>query len=233
MNRILQIVGPPDTGKTTVADLLVHELAPASVLVLDASADQQISHRLTLEQPRQTLRQLMEQFESHPVQTREGVDWAFHDLVVSVGEDIDLLSLGALPDPLPETAAERLTYGLNRLMENYDYVVIDGFHPTLNRLITEREPMRVIAVATPERHELDFDALAPVRTPVVILNRAPEASLPEPFNSRLDRAIEQGEVRLIGRLPEYPTPDARIREMPAVFHNILLRLDLPLSTEQL
>ncbi len=233
MNRILQIVGPSGAGKTTVADLLVHELAPAAVLVVDASVDPQISRRLTLAQPRQTLRQLMEQFESRPANTQEGVDWAFHDLVVSVGEDIDLLSLGALPEHLREPAEEKLTYGLNRLMGNYDYVVIDGFHPTLNRLIKDREPMRIIAVTTPEGGELDFKALAPVRTPVVILNRAPEAGLPEPFNSRLDRAIEQGDVRLIGRLPEYPDPDARIREMPAVFHNILLRLDLPLSTERL
>lgn len=233
MNRILQIIGPPDTGKTTIADLLIHELVPSAVLVVDASGNQQLSHRLTLEQPRKTLRQLMEQFESQPIQTQEGVDWAFHDLVVSVGEDIDLLSLGALPGHLPETASEKLTYGLNRLMDNYDYVVIDGFHAALDTRIKNRELMRVVAVATPERYDLDFEALATVRTPVVILNRAPETSLPEPLNSDLDRAIEHGEVRLIGRLPDYPDPETRIREMPAVFHNILLRLDLPLSTERL
>ncbi len=229
MKGIFQMVGAPGTGKSTLCDLLIHELVlSASILAIDASPDHQLTQRLTLEPPKQTIGKLVQQFKgmSHP--TQESIDWAFSDITSSVGDDLELISVGELSDDLSETEKKTIVYGLNRLMDSYDFIIIDGRHPRLYHLLQHKEMIRLIWVATPEHYDFDPSVYERFQTPALILNQMPAGGeVPEEFETALNKALESESLVLVGRLPFYADPDERVRQLPGVFRDCLYRLDLP------
>ncbi len=232
MKGIFQIVGEAHSGKSTLCDLLIHELAlSASILVIDASPDYQLTQRLTLEPPKQTIGKLIQQFQSVQRPTQESIDWAFSDLTLSVGDDMDLITVGQLSDSLPETEKKTIAYGLNRLMDSYDFTIIDGRHPRLYQLLRHREMIRLIWIATPQHYNFDpstFALFESFQTPALILNQIPEGEeLPKAFEESLNQALEDEKLTLVGRLPLYTDPDERVRSLPGAFRDSLYRLDLP------
>ncbi len=225
MQAIIELTGPAGSGKTTLATLFSEELARASVLFIDASPDQKLTHDLAPEPPELTLGALFSK-PSEGTTIREAVDWAFHDLAVPVGEDNELISVGDLPQTLPDSAMAKLRYGLNRLIENYKYIIIDGHH-TLIRQCLPVEHLRSLILLTPDEladwqppHEAET-----LHTPALILNRYDR----EPLPTALEAALVQHQVRLVGKLPRYASPAECAQKLPDDFKNCLLRLDIPLN----
>lgn len=225
MQAIIELTGKPGAGKTTLSNILGDELSPASVLYIDASPDQRLTTMMAPESPQLTLGRLFSQ-QTDATGSREAIDWAFNDLAVGVGEENELITVGSLPDEIDLVSREKLRYGLNRLTETYEYVIIDGHHPLLRSLLPD-ERLRPLEILTPG----GFSGWNPPRegellhTPALILNRYSEEPLPKP----LDDAITSHQVRLLGKLPAYPTVEDCIRKLPDDFRNCLLKLDIPLN----
>lgn len=218
---VIEFLGEPGAGKTTLATVLGEELSSASILYVDASSDQRLTQILAPEEPAMTLADLLRQ----PATThREAIDWAFHDLTVSVDAEGDLLVLGELPENLAAADEERFRYGFTRLADAYDYLIVDGFHSLLHRSLPE-ETLHTLVVLTPGQTSHWQLPEGLMRTPSVILNKAGV----EPLSPTLDAALQAGQVTLIGKLPFYATAEECIRRLPDDFKNSLLRLNIPLN----
>ena len=225
MQAIIELTGKPGTGKTTLATLFSEELARASVLFIDATQNQKLTQELATQLPQLTLGELFSQ-PTEATSTREGIDWAFHDLTVGTGEENELMTVGNLPTALNDTELQKIRYGLSRLIENYQYVIIDGEQPLLRQLLPD-ENLRTLILLTPDQFE-DWQPPQdnePLHTPTLILNRYNQ----EPFPPSLEKALEQHQVQLLGKLPTYMTPEAFAEKLPEDFKNCLLRLDIPLN----
>jgi hypothetical protein len=224
LQAIIELTGETGAGKTTLATLLGEELAPASILFIDASLDQRLTIALAPQMPDLTLGRLFSQ-KADATGSREAIDWAFHDLTVPAGEDHELITVGMLPDTVEPLELQKLRYGLNRLVATYAYAVIDGFHPLLHELLPE-ESLRTVEIVTPEAFpNWQPPTAEALHAPALILNRYSG----EPLPARLDEAITQQQIRLIGKLPRYATTEDCIRKLPDDFRNCLLRLDIPLN----
>lgn len=222
---IIELIGSPNAGKTTLAIVLGEELGTVNVLYIDATPDQRLTEILAFDPPEITLSQLVKQAQT---ENREAIDWAFHDLTVAVSDEADLLTVGNLPETLNPADEERLRYGLSRLVIAYDYVIIDGFHPLLHRWLPEENVHTLLVLTTADWSTWQLpnapDASI-VRTPSVILNQYGG----EPFPAALDAMLLDGQATLIGKLPRYATADECIRKLPDDFKNCLLRMNIPLN----
>ncbi len=224
MKAIIEVTGRLGAGKTSVVITLGEELSPDPILYIDACPDQRLTIALAPKAPELTLSGLFVQ-NTEATGNREAVDWAFNDLTVSVGEEQELITVGPLPESIDETSLGKLRYGLTRLMEGYDFVIIDGHHPILHSLLPE-EYLRLLDIVTPN----DFSGwqvppeLERVHTPALILNRYADEALPP----ALETALNQQQVQLIGKLPQYSSAADQIRQFPDAFRNCLLRLNIPL-----
>ncbi|WP_303672564.1 hypothetical protein [Vampirovibrio chlorellavorus] len=224
MKAIIEVTGQPGSGKTSVVISLGEELTPASVLYIDASPDRQLTEALAPTLPELTLGRLVSEH-SAAAPSREAVDWVFQDLTVSVGEEQELLTVGELPLTLSEIQLQKLQYGLTRLIENYDYVILDGHHPVLHGLLPE-ETLQLLDIVIPR----DFsgwrltNGRAFVRTPALILNQYGNQDLP----ASLEEALQAQQIQLIGKLPHYPSEEERARQFSTAFGDCLLRLNIPL-----
>jgi hypothetical protein len=225
LQGIVELTGQTGSGKTTLATILGEELSPALVLYIDASPDQRLTMMLAPKFPELTLGRLFSQ-RTEATGSREAIDWVFHDLTVPAGEDQELMTVGILPDEVGLAEREKLCYGLNRLIENYQYVVVDGYHPLLRQLLPD-EHIRILDIVTPESFAewQPPKAETALHTPALILNRYSGEPLPRP----LDEALTNQQIQLIGKLPRYATQEDCIRKISDDFQNCLLRLNLPLN----
>lgn len=227
MLAVIELHGPTGAGKTTIANLLAEELAPANILLVDASPDRKLTTLLAPTPPSLTVSDLLESAQTASTH-REAIDWAFSDLTVPAGADQDVLTVGALGDTLMPLAQERLSYGFKRLIATYDYVIVDGYHPRIHALLPE-EFLRALLVLKPEHLEayLPSEEDAALATPALLLNQATQGSLPPV----LEQVLLQGRVQLIGRLPTYDDADRDAERLSANFRNCLLRLNIPLHLQ--
>lgn len=223
MHAIIELTGKVGVGKTLLAMLLVESFP--SALFIDASPDRALTLALCPQPPELTVAALFSR-RGEAMASREAIDWVFHDLVSPVGEEGDLMTLGELPGEMPPGEEEKLGYGLNRLMETYDYVVVDGFHPLLRRLLPD-ERLSTLEIVTPATWEAWKPTEAENRhhTPALILNRYRDETLPPV----LDEALIRRQVQLIGKLPEYGNLAECLQNLPEQFQNCLLKLDIPLN----
>lgn len=235
MKAIIQVIGPNNAGKTTICDLLLQELCSrgtVSLLAIDASPDMQLTRHLTLDSAKQTLNDVTQRFGEKPSLSNEAIDWQFNDLTMVVNSEIDLLTVGPMPKQLPVGIEKMVSYGLNRLIEGYDAILIDGEHPFFSRYLPT-EQIKTLVVITPTRWEKRFilPEQEPYKTPTVIINQCDEkalsAHLVGEIGDALDEALDGGLIRLIGKLPQYTSQDQIHRDFPQAFHNCLLRMDLP------
>lgn len=224
MKAIIEVTGLPGSGKTSVVISLGEELAPASILYLDASPDRHLTEALAPTPPALTLGCLVSDH-SAAAPSREAVDWVFQDLTVSVGEEQELLTVGELPQALGSVALQKLQYGLTRLIKNYDYVILDGYHPILHHMLPE-DTLQQLEVIIPR----DFQTWHPrsarafIRTPAVLLNQYNN----EAFSPSLEEALREQQIQLIGKLPHYTSDEARSRLFSTAFEDCLMRLNIPL-----
>jgi hypothetical protein len=224
MLAIIELSGETGAGKSTIANLLGEELAPAGLLFIDASPDQRLTLMLAPEPPELTLGNLFSRRQD-ATGSREAIDWAFTDLTVPAGEENDLLTVGALDAEIGPVEREKLRYGLNRLIAHYDYVVIDGLHPVIHALLPE-ESTHTLTLLTPSHLAQWLPPETATQTPALLLNRYNQ----EPYTPVLEEALHQGRVQLIGKLPRYATSEDCIRQMPDDFRNCLLRMNIPLKS---
>jgi energy-coupling factor transporter ATP-binding protein EcfA2 len=218
--ELLQLIGPTGTGKTTLTRLLLEAIPQATVLAIDASPDMGLT-RLLKDNPPQTLADVLDKVPSQPSRNLETIDWVFHDLPVPVQDDLDLVTLGDLSVELPVLLGDSLRYGLQRLVNDYQYVIIDGYHAGLSALLPAGQ-LQTLVVVTPQYPALPA-YLPKSPTPAVILNRFQPEALQ---SASLDYALAQGDVTLIGKLPDLDASgDDLESQLQPLFRNCLLRLD--------
>jgi hypothetical protein len=225
MKAIIEVTGRLGAGKTNVVITMGEALSPASILYIDASADQKLTHTLAPQLPQLTLGQLISQH-TEAATPREAVDWVFHDLAITVGDEQELITVGNLPEQLDAAELTPLKYGLTRLIENYDYIILDGHHPVLHTLLPE-ETLQLLDIVTPEDfpHWHLTNGRELIRTPALILNRYSN----EPLPANLETALSEQRIQLIGKLPRYQAFNEQFRLFSDAFGNCLLRLNIPLS----
>jgi cellulose biosynthesis protein BcsQ len=224
MLAVIELTGVVGAGKTLIAQLLGDELAPASILFIDASPDQRLTHVLSPDPPTLTLGSL---FESHPeaIKSREAIDWVFSDLTVPAGEENEILTVGDLPEAINLIEQEKLRYGLSRLIEPYDYLIVDGVHPIIHPLLP-KDSLYTLTILTPnDWQQWKESKLEPdVQTPALILNQYQQ----EPFPPALDHALLQDKIHLIGKLPRYSSPEECASRAASDFEDCMRRLNVPL-----
>jgi hypothetical protein len=207
---LLLIVGPTGSGKTEITRLLLQHL-PSNGLVIDASPDRDLSHQLGIQHPA-TVNQLAE--DPNQYHHAEALDWAFHDLLQPIHPHLDLITWGQAP---LNTFTQTI---LTRLLKRVDWAVIDGPDAALSQWLRQLWPhsARTLTVVTPESWE---------NAPVVegdmwLINRT-QGDLPPTLQDTLNEAMTRGTLRLVGKIPENPDPQARAQ----AFENCLLRIQFP------
>lgn len=219
---ILELIGEPQTGKTTLAEQLVHAFSPIDILLIDATPNQRLSRMMAFEST-QTLGQTLAQVDYKPGQSREPIDWAFQELPAGAGQNVEVLTVGVLSEQLSGVQEEVLRYGLPRLLRDYEMVIVDGHHPAIHASLPE-DLLTPVLLTTPQQNyrlpDLTFS-----RTPALIINRSISGDLP----NGLSDTLEERELRLVGKLPDYPDEQTRIKQMGDDLHNCLLRMNLPVS----
>ncbi len=225
MHTIIELTGTAQAGKTTFATLFGEELSEADILYIDASSNMGLSGLLAVDPPELTVSQLFGSAGEAPGH-RESLDWAFHDLTVPAGEGNELLALGALGSELSPVDLEKFRYGITRLINNYDCLIIDGHHPLLHACLPV-EFLRTLNILQPNdlgewTRTLTQETDSP--TPSILLNGDQQAAFPE----ALEEALITRRIQLIGKIPFYASPQMLNQRLAGDFHECLLRLDLPL-----
>lgn len=225
MRAILVIDGPHGSGKTTLSGLLAEELAPASTLLIDTCPQQALTLQQSPNPTPLTVAHLLHSQQEVTSGTKEAIDWGFHDVLVPLGEEIELLTLGALSAPLSPADQDKLHYGLSRLIANYDYVVLDGTHPALWAALP-LEHVLLLYVLTPTcfpHWTPPLDLTRSGSTPCLILNQYGQ----EPLPPALADALQQGDIQLIGKIPRYETRKELVDRLSDDMQGGLFRLNIP------
>ncbi|MBK8189727.1 MAG: hypothetical protein IPK79_04690 [Vampirovibrionales bacterium] len=240
----LWLVGPPASGKTEIAAALGPILAArAPTLLVDLSANHGLTARHAPASSPSELERLFggaDAFTHFLTATgaahheqREQLDWRFRDALIDCGDNLDLLSLGALRPTLSPGAMRALAYGLPRLLAEYGALVFDGFHPAVAPTVIGStgqaiEPPAVpLIVMTPDAPPPSLTPYAGLATPAVFLNReSPSTPMNAALALWLESAAAGEEARLAARLPEITDPRARRERLNRTLEEGLLRLGL-------
>ncbi len=231
MKAILELIGPQASGKTVFIKPLIEVLSQhggtPSIFVIDASFNQGLSSRFLDATPENTMTTLVQNFIQSPKldkDTREAIDWAFSDLPVTVSEGVDMMTVGPLSDRMPAMVEKLLTFGLNRLIDSYDIVIVDDYHPLIHRLLPA-EQTRTIIVATPDQDSIFPEGFKSLSTPSLLITQSDKAELSDTLNQR----IKNGDVKLVGRFPHFDPSKTLASEDNERIQDTIYRLNIPLS----
>lgn len=232
---VIELMGPPRSGKTTLALLLAKFLSERqdnSILVIDASLDQQTTKTLLQKPPQNTMTQLAQDIlntgYAHPRQaeTRQALDFAFSNLPTPTPSNADLITVGFLSENLPATLQEMLRYGLTRLMAQHDFVVVDSYHPLIHQILPE-EVLNILVICDANEQTPLPPGFKSLKTPGLIVTTDPHAQ--STLGDKLEQLLTDGDLTMVGKLPLFNSEETMHQDLPKLFQDCLLRLNLPLS----
>ncbi|MEB3286494.1 MAG: hypothetical protein VKJ04_03215 [Vampirovibrionales bacterium] len=233
---------------------------PINVLLIDACIDQGLSYQLMTGQllntdPGQSMadeasltrlvQHLIENEARYrlkgngPIQRQEAqqaIDWEFSNLPLTIaldGEtDVDLLTVGLLTEHLPKPILDILRYGFTRFLNTYDYVVVDGYHPLIHPMllaVSEAPILNTLVISHPSGKDILPTNFQNVKTPALVITQFRG----EPFSQALQAAIEQQEVKLVGKMPVFAIEDVLSPSLVTQFYDCLRFIDMPLTHTQM
>lgn len=220
---VIQLIGPPGSGKTTLCRLFLDAFKDKSVLAVDASEDGYLT--LSYGVPSSvTMGVLLQQIEISPL-SHEAMDWALQDLPVAVPteSEAEILQWGVHADGkiLSDTQKELLVYGLPRLFDTYDLVIWDGPLGVAESALKNTE-LKPLIVITPENEA--YCQTVNQSNAMVLLSKAQAVDILPPTAAS---QVQRGNWRFLGKLPPVSPPEKRIKELPQYVQDCFHRLDLP------
>ncbi len=223
---ILQLMGPPGGGKTTLARLFLDAFQERSVLAVDASEDSFLSLSYGVV-PTATMTTVLEQIDQGRL-NRETLDWALQDLPVAVPSESESDIL-VWPQPANRLSTEQealLSYGLPRLFRTYDVIIWEGTMPSMVQSWFNSEDIRPLLVITPQDEAFcqSIQVDHAVDHAMVLLSKAQAIDI-LPATAAFE--IQRGNWRFLGKLPPLASPEKRVRELPQYFQECFQKLDLP------
>ncbi len=216
MSRVIAVCGKGGTGKTTLSALLVANLiknGSGPILAVDADPNSNLAPALGIT-PEETVGQVLEEFHGRKLTIPQGMTKAaFLELRINQAivekKNMDLLVMGRPEGPGCYCSANSiLRDNLERLVDNYSYVVIDneaGMEHLSRRTSSRIDAL--LMVTDPSMKGVRtvsglFDLLSELSLPImkkyVVVGRARE------LDPRLEKAISELPVGLLGTIPEDP-----------------------------
>lgn len=225
---ILELLGPEDSGKSTVARLFLESFSPeANIIVLDPSPNQSIAEAYQLEKLPCLTEALSTLRHRHP-STAE-VDWHLQELLIplpiNTTGDRDVLFIGNIPDyGLFQAESDLLTHGLPRLLQHADLIIHDGPLGPLEAFLKTFEVFDLIVIRPDD--EAFCAGLTSNSASIILSQAAPHETPPESAQAR----INAGQWRLMGKIPRLPeSTQGDTTALPASFRDCFSRLDLPFA----
>lgn len=234
---IFELLGPEDSGKSTVAELFLEALpADCHVMLISADAQSDLAKQLGLE-PSLTLANVLEQAKETPLKldSPEIMDWLMTELVLDVSLSLDklnqeLLCLGPLPTQLSQNEQALLDFALPRVFQHAQLIIADGnidiLKPSLKNF--DIKPLLVIRPEDEEYcsvyNQTHFNAPnSTITTIQCILSKASGEDMPP---KSVLAQIQAGNWTLLGKIPRLPSPGEYSDPVQTAFHDCLRRLDL-------
>lgn len=228
LKAIIELAGVSGSGKTTVARGLLNIFSHSNVLFIDADVNQGFTKRTQAEYPA-SITDIAQKLIQQPTQDTEAIDWMFNDLPVTIGETADLITVGPLAAQLPKVVSEHLQFGLNRFMDGYDLVFIDGHQPLIHSLLPS-EIVRVVVVAQPGQSIPETWIDTEVGTPSLIMcSSEPDT----PMGEALEEQVAQGNLKMVGRIPNTDDHGPMNDDLLESLKNCIFRLNIPFDLEEL
>ena len=226
---ILELLGPEDSGKSTLARLFLESFSPeANILVLDPSPNQSIAEAYQLEKPMPSLTEAISALRHRHPSTAE-MDWHLQELLIPLPinneGDRDVLFIGSIPEyGLFQAESDLLTHGLPRLLQHVDLIIHDGPLGALEAFLKPFEVFDLIVIRPDD--EAFCSALTSNSASIILSQAEPSDTPPESAQAR----INAGQWRLMGKVPRLPesSKDPNI-QLPASFKDCFSRLDLPFA----
>jgi energy-coupling factor transporter ATP-binding protein EcfA2 len=234
LKRVIELVGPKGCGKSSVLQQLARHCATdGPVLLIDASSDLQLSRGVfpnlaesdllgpSLEKLQGTV--------SFTNATHDHLlsDQFFTELSRPMAPDVDVLSVGALPKQFSSSASTVFNYGFPRLLRQYAYVLVDGYHEGIHVMLPTENYFPLIVVSPAFAEVLPKLSIfqTSVVTPFLILNQWGEEPLPEV----IDTMIQAEQVHFAGKIPKFDTLVMPSDPFRQACDNCMMRLDIPYS----
>jgi len=216
LSKVIAVAGKGGTGKTTVSSLLIRALVKGGhtpVLAVDADPNANLGPALGIT-PDTTVGQVLEEFHAKKMTIPQGMSkQAYLELklnqAVAEARGLDLISMGRPEGPGCYCSANSVLRDvLERLADNYSYVVIDneaGMEHLSRRtagridallMITDPSMKGVRTVKT--LFDLLKELELPIASKYLVMSRTEE------MDPRLKESVDELPVPLLGAVPEDP-----------------------------